>query len=73
LLKNHLADILDLNNFHYDLYNFRKSFLDGSLNELLNDYATIVENIMKINYINLIDENYELAFEYLHDENNLIN
>ena len=59
--------------FHYDLYNFRKSFLDGSLNDLLNEYEIIVKKIMKKNYINLIDENYELAFEYLDQENNLMN
>ena len=57
---------------HYNLYNFRKSFLDENLNKLLNDFVLIVENNMKINYIQLINENYELAFQYLNEENNFI-
>ena len=58
---------------HYNIYNFRKSFMDNSLNNLFNDFISIVENNMKINYINLIDENYNLMTQYLNEENNLLN
>ena len=54
------------------MYPFKKFFLDERLNKLLNDIISIVEINMKINYINLIDENYELATKYLEEENYLI-
>ena len=74
-------DAMDLSNefiekklyyFHDNLYNFKQSFLDESLNKLLNDFVLIVENNMKINYIKLIDENYELVTQYLNEENNFV-
>ena len=58
--------------FLYDIYNFRKSFVDNNLNKLLNDFILIIENNLKINFIKLIDENYELITQYLNDENKLI-
>ena len=58
--------------FHYNLYNFKKSFLDESLNKLLNNFVLIVENSMKILYIQLIDENYNLVTQYLNEENNFV-
>ena len=30
--------------FLYDIYNFRKSFVDNNLNKLLNDFILIIEN-----------------------------
>ena len=58
--------------FHYNLYNLKKSFLDESLNKLLNNFVLIVENSMKILYIQLIDENYNLVTQYLNEENNFV-
>ena len=57
---------------YYNIYYFRKSFMDNSLNKLFNDFISIVENNMKVNYIDLINENYDLMTQYLNDENKLI-
>ena len=52
-------------NLHYNLYNFRKYFLKDNILKLVYDYNKIIEEILKINYISIIDSNYELAYQYL--------
>ena len=70
LSNNYLEE--NLYSLHKDLYNIKKSFSDDKLNKLLKDFVLIIENTMKIDFIKLIDENYELAYDYMKESDNVI-
>ena len=63
----------NLYNFHYNLYNFRKYFLNNQLDELLNEFISKIENLLITDFKQLIDVNYGLAYQYLNEENDIIN
>ena len=61
-LKENLYDI------HYNLFYFRKSFLDDEMGKLLNEFKTLVNKTIYEHYKNLIDDNYNLALTYVQEE-----
>jgi len=63
------------NIFHLylNLSHFRKSFLDESMNNLLNDFYKLINDTVKIHLKQAIKYNYDLGFEYLNDELNYFN
>ena len=60
-------------NLDYNLYNFRQYFSDNFLNSLYEDFKLIIKEALDIQYINIIKENYDLAFEYLNEVKSLFN
>ena len=61
-LKENLYDI------HYNLFYFRKSFLDDEMEKLLNEFKTLVNRTIYEHYKKLIDDNYNLAYQYAREE-----
>ena len=55
---------------YLNLSHFRKSFLDESMNNLLNDFFKLINDTVKIHLKQTIKYNYDLGFEYLNDELN---
>ena len=62
----------NLYNFHYNLYNFRNYFLNNELNGLLNEFISEIEKLLIIDFKQLIDKNYEIAYEYLNEEKDIL-
>jgi hypothetical protein len=58
---------------YLNLSHFRKSFLDESMNNLLNDFFKLINDTVKIHLKQIIKYNYDLGFEYLNDELNYFN
>ena len=57
------------NNYNYDfnLYNFNKYFTNEFLISLMNEFRSIIKEALTIHYINIINKNYDLAFEYMEE------
>ena len=58
----------NLYNFHYNLYYFRKYFLNDEMEKLLYDFKKIINDTILIDYKKLIDNNYQLANQFLNEE-----
>jgi len=58
-------------NILLNLYYFRKSFLDQSMKELLNDFFCLINDTISTNLKKIIKYNYDLGFQYLNEENEL--
>ena len=58
-------------NLDYNLYNFRKYFSDNFLNSLYNDFKLIIQEALEIEYIKIIQDNYNLAFDYFNEVESL--
>ena len=61
-LKENLYDI------HYNLFYFRKYFLDDEMEKLLNEFKILVNRTIYEHYKQLIDNNYNLAYTYVREE-----
>ena len=61
----------NLYNFHYNLYYFRKYFLNDEMEKLLNDFKKLINDTILIDYKKLIDNNYQLAIQVLDEEKSL--
>ncbi len=57
-------------NLLLNLYNFRKSFTDESMNSLLNEFINLIQDTINSEIKRIIKYNYDLGFEYLNDEQN---
>jgi hypothetical protein len=55
-------------NFLLNLYHFRESFLDESMNSLLNEFMILINDTINIHLKELIKSNYDLGFQYLNEE-----
>ena len=51
----------------FNIYNFRKCFKDEILSSLFKEFKTIVNNSLQIHFIDTINKNYDLAYEYMED------
>jgi len=61
-LKENLYDI------HYNLFYFRKYFLNDEMEKLLNEFKTLINKTIYEHYKKLIDDNYNLALTYVKEE-----
>ena len=57
----------------YNLYHFRKYFLNDFLNSLYNDFKSIVTEALLEQFKQKINNNYNFAFAYLNEVQGLIN
>ena len=55
-------------NLLLNLYNFRKSFTDETMNTLLNEFITLINNTVNKEIKRIIKYNYDLGFEYFNEE-----
>ena len=60
-------------NFDYNLYDFRRYFTDEFLNTLFNEFKLIIKEALEVHYIQLLRENFDLAFQYFNEVQSLIN
>ena len=56
---------------HLTLYYFKQSFSENKIIALYNRFIGLIDNIINIEIKKIIKNNYNLAFEYLEDENKL--
>ena len=61
----------NIHNLLFNLYHFSKSFLEKSMENLLNDFLCLINDTITINLKNIIKYNYDLGFQYLNEENEL--
>ena len=54
-------------NFDYNLYNFRKYFCENSLSSLIDEFRSIVKEALETHFIKIIDDNYNLAYQYMEE------
>ena len=60
-------------NIHYNMYYFRKCFLDKQMKELLNEFYLLVHRTIKTHFIEMIDYNFNLLNQVFKEENNYFN
>ena len=60
-------------NIHYNMYYFRKCFLDKQMKELLNEFYLLVNRTIKKHFIEMIDYNFNLLNQVFKEENNYFN
>ena len=49
---------------YYNYYNFRKSFIDISLEKLRNEFIKLINDTVLISINNTLNKNYELGIQY---------
>ena len=64
--SNYLKE--NLYNIHYNLFYFRKYFLDDEMENLLNEFKTLISKTINEHYKKLIDNNYNLANVFVNEE-----
>ena len=63
------TDYINQNTYYldYNVFNFRKYFKDEIILSLLDDFRSILKDSLEVHYIQIINNNYDLAFEYLNE------
>ena len=56
---------------NYNLYNFRKYFLDKEMSKLLNEFYLLLNRTIKVHFKEMIDYNFGLANKVFDEENAL--
>ena len=69
------TDYIKENNYNidYNIYNFRKYFTNEYLLSLINDFKSIIKEALQVHYINIINYNYNLSYEYIEEVYNYLN
>jgi len=54
-------------NFDYNLNHFKEYFSNDFLKSLINEFKSIVKEALQIHYIQIINNNYDLLYEYFEE------
>ena len=74
-IHNFTLDYIEKNIYimYYNLYYFRKSFLDEEMKKLLNEFYLLLDRIINIHFKEIMNYNYNLLLKVLKEENALFN
>ena len=53
--------------YEYNLYNYRKNFQNDALSHLLNDFKEKIKEALRVHFIEIINNNYALAYQYMEE------
>ena len=68
-ISSYSSKYINDNNYllDYNIYYFRKYFTNKFISSILNEFRTIIKDTLQNHYMQLINNNYALAFQYMED------